>query len=190
MTPQDFPSFIEPPIPSSRQRSLIIFDPPEKVTKKRNEEDLISPYRPTKRRKGYDFSESSVCRKSKSRCTSRKGAKKPAKTRKKKPQDDLESFGDGGGFSDGGGDYHGRGDYHGGGDYHSSPEKCIGVKDVINWSVTGEEVEMLKVEVVPIYWEALLGSPNSVIRVTERLYILRDWDRSGFLMVTPAITSG
>jgi hypothetical protein len=56
-----------------------------------------------------------------------------------------------------------------------------GAKDNIDWSTTGEKVEMLKAKVLPIYWKSLLGSPNGVVWVTKRLYILQDWDRTGFL---------
>ena len=43
-----------------------------------------------------------------------------------------------------------------GGDYNDSPRRHNGVKDNIDWSITGEEVEMLKAKVMPIYWESLL----------------------------------
>jgi hypothetical protein len=178
MMPQDRDSLFEPPLPRL-QKTSVIFESPLKYTRKRTEEDLFSPDRPTKRcKKTYEFVDSAHCTQSKTRCTTRKRSKKPAKPRKKKDVD-VVSFGDGGGFADGGGDY------NGGEDYSDSPTRRNGVKDSINWNVTGEEVEMLKAKVVPIYWESLLGSPNGVIRVTKRLYILRDWDRSGFLMVRP-----
>jgi hypothetical protein len=172
MMPQDRDSLFEPPLPRLRKTS-VIFESPLKITRKRKE-DLFSPDRPTKRCKTYEFVDSAHCTQS----TTRKRSKKPSKPRKKKDVD-VVFFGDGGGFADG------DGDYNGGGDYNNSPTRRNGVKDSINWSVTGEEVEMLKAKVVPIYWESLLGSPNGVIQMTKRLYILRDWDRSGFLMVRP-----
>ena len=54
------------------------------------------------------------------------------------------------------------------------------VKDTIDWSIASDEIEMLKSKVVPIYWELLLESTNTVVRVTERLYILQDWNRGVF----------
>ena len=68
---------------------------------------------------------------------------------------------------------------------NDSPRRHNGVKDNIDWSITGEEVEMLKAKVMPIYWESLLESPNGIIWMTKRLYILQDWDCTGFLMVIP-----
>ena len=59
-----------------------------------------------------------------------------------------------------------------------------GVKDGIDWSIKDKEVERLKAKVLPVYWESLLDTPNSAIRVTERLYVLRDWDHLGNLTVT------
>jgi hypothetical protein len=99
-----------------------------------------------------------------------KGAKNPIKPRKKKYVKSV-SLGDGGGFFNG--------------DDNESPEKGNGVKDGIDWSVKDKEVERLKAKVVPVYWESLLDTPNSVVKVTERLYIVRDWDRLGNLTVTP-----
>jgi hypothetical protein len=77
---------------------------------------------------------------------------------------------DGGGLGDNGGSF---------GD--CSPEKA---RDIIDWSITSNEVERLKSQVVPLYWELLLESVNSIVRVTERLYILQDWDNKGYLKVT------
>ena len=65
-----------------------------------------------------------------------------------------------------------------------SPERDYGIKDTVDWSITSDEIEVLKSKVVPIYWELLLESANTVVRVTERLYILQDWNRLGYLMVT------
>ena len=65
-----------------------------------------------------------------------------------------------------------------------SPERDYGIKDTVDWSITSDEVEVLKSKVVPIYWELLLESANTIVRVTERLYILQDWNRLGYLMVT------
>jgi hypothetical protein len=179
-TPKEVPWFVEPPILPSKSKvsSTNFIESPVKVTKRHKENyEIFSPYRPTKRPKTYDFVESALSTQSKSRRTYRKTAKKPVKPRKKKSIEAVFSE-DGGGFSDWGGDY------NDGGDYDGSPEKCNTIKDGIDWSITDEEVERLKAKVVPLYWESLLDSPNSVVRVTERLYVLRDWNRSGYLMVT------
>ena len=86
-------------------------------------------------------------------------------------------MGDGdGGYSDGAG-------YDGGGFGDSSPEKCHGVMDGIDWRITSDDVEELKSKAVPEYWESLLDFPFGVVRVTERLYILKDWNPMGYLMV-------
>jgi hypothetical protein len=61
------------------------------------------------------------------------------------------------------------------------PEKA---RDIIDWSITSDEIERLKSQVVPLYWELLLESVNSIVRVTERLYILQDWNNKGYLKVT------
>jgi hypothetical protein len=181
MIPQDRDSFFEPPLPRLR-KTPIIFASPLKCTRKRKE-DLFSQDRPTKRCKTYEFVNSAHCTQNKSRSTTQQRSKKPAKPRKKKDID-VVFDGDGGGFAVGGGDYS-DGEDNGLGDYNESPTRRDGVKDSINWSITGEEVEMLKAKVMPIYWESLLGSPSGAIRMTKRLYILQDWDRSGFLMVGP-----
>ena len=55
--------------------------------------------------------------------------------------------------------------------------------DGIDWSITGDDVEELRSKAVREYWESLLDSPFSVVRVTERLYILKDWHPMGYLMV-------
>ena len=77
---------------------------------------------------------------------------------------------DGGGFGENGGSF---------GD--CSPEKAR--LDIIDWSITSNEVERLKSQVVPLYWELLLESVNSIVRVTDRLYILQDWNNKGYLKV-------
>jgi hypothetical protein len=71
-----------------------------------------------------------------------------------------------GGFGDGGG----------------SPEKG-GFMDGINWGITGDDVEELRSKAVQEYWESLLDSPFGAVRVTDRLYILKDWHPMGYLMV-------
>ena len=176
MTAQDFPSFVETPARSSKPKSSTpIVESPVKVTEKRlQEHEIVSPQRPTKRPITYNFVEAAG---SKTPYKVRRGAKKPVKPRKKKDINPLP-FRGGSGFGDDGGCYN---DF---GDRIEFPKQCNGVKNGIEWSVKDEEVEMLKVKVVPVYWESLLDSPNSVVWVTERLYILRDWDRLGNLMVT------
>lgn len=66
-----------------------------------------------------------------------------------------------------------------------SPEKDCGVKDDIDWNIASHEMEMLKSKIVPINWELLLESANSMVRViTNHLYILQDWNHLTYLMVT------
>jgi hypothetical protein len=180
MTPQDLPSFVEPPgRPSKPKSSSSILESPVKVTKKRMQEnEIVSPHQLRKRCKTYDFVESPKSTQRKICYTNQKGPKNPVKPQKKKYVKSV-SLRDGSGFLDG----DGGGFFNG--DYNESPEKGNGVKDGIDWSVKDKEVERLKAKVVPVYWELLLDTPNSVVQVTERLYILRDWDRLGNLTVTP-----
>lgn len=143
---------------------------PVKVTKRRNEEDFVSPRRPTKRVRPSDFIEPRT-RPAPRKCSSTKRDRpsRPAKPREKKNVEHESWNDDGGGrFGEGGG----------------SPERCYGVMDGIDWRITGDDVEELKFKAVPEYWESLLDSPFGVVRVTERLYILKDWHPMGYLMVT------
>lgn len=72
-------------------------------------------------------------------------------------------------------------DFGNGGESESwSPTKP---KDNIDWSVTNEDVEELKSRVLPHYWHLLLNSFGAIVRVTDRLYILQDWDYKGHLKV-------
>jgi hypothetical protein len=86
MTPRDLPSFVEPPVWSSKPKSFsLILESPVKVTKKRMQEnEIVSPHRPRKRPKTSNFVESPKSTQSKTCYTNRKGAKKPVKPRKKK----------------------------------------------------------------------------------------------------------
>jgi hypothetical protein len=69
------------------------------------------------------------------------------------------------------------------GDDGGSPERGYGFMDGIDWSIIGDDVEELRSKAVQEYWESLLDSPFSVVRVTERLYILKDWHLMGYLMI-------
>jgi len=175
MMPQHRDSLFEPSLPRLHKTS-VLFESPLKNTEKRKKYDLFSPDRPTKRCRTYGFVDNADCTHSKTRSTSRMRSKKPARPRKKKDID-VETFEDDDGYG------HESGDYNEKRGYNHSPRRHNEVKDNIDWSITGDEVERLKAKVVPIYWESLLGCPNGVILVTKRLYILRDWDRSGCLMV-------
>jgi hypothetical protein len=62
----------------------------------------------------------------------------------------------------------------------SSPGKA---KDNIDWTISLEDVEKLKLELLPSYWERLSFNVNSIVRVTERLYIVQDWHKDGRLKV-------
>ena len=73
---------------------------------------------------------------------------------------DVGGFGDFGGFD--------------------SPVKA---QDNIDWTITSCDLEKLKLEILPCYWEHLLDSVNSIVRVTQRLYILQDWNYKGHLVV-------
>ena len=68
----------------------------------------------------------------------------------------------------------------GGGSESWSPVKA---RDNIDWSISNCDIEELKSNVLPLYWELLLESLNSIVRVTERLYILQDWNYKGQLKV-------
>jgi TPR repeat protein len=81
-------------------------------------------------------------------------------------QDEDEDVTDVGGFGDFGG--------------FDSPVKA---QDNIDWTITSCDLEKLKLEILPCYWEHLLDSVNSIVRVTQRLYILQDWNHKGHLVV-------
>jgi hypothetical protein len=75
----------------------------------------------------------------------------------------------------------GFGDWPADGDWpDGSPVKT---QDSIDWSITSSDIEKLKLDVLPCYWEHLLDSVNSIVRVTKRLYVLQDWDYKGHLVV-------
>jgi hypothetical protein len=101
--------------------------------------------------------------------TKRDRPKRAVKSWEKKSVDSVSLCDGDGGYSDGAGFCD-----DGGGFGDSSPEKCQGVMDGIDWRITGGDVEELKSKMMPEYWESLLDSPFGVVRVTERLYILRD----------------
>jgi len=175
MASHDFHSFIEPPVLSSRRATSPNFiESPVKLTKRQNEENFISPYRPPKQQPTvYDFIESPnqpAPRKRSS--TKRDRPRRPVKPREKKNVD-HESSKDDGGYSELGGLGEGGG----------SPEKGYGFMDGINWGITGDDVEQLRSKAVQEYWESLLDSPFGAVRVTDRLYILKDWHPMGYLMV-------
>ena len=81
MMPQDRDSLFEPPLPRL-QKTSVIFESPLKYIRKRKEQDLFSPDRPTKRYKTYEFVDSAHFTQSKTRCTTRKRSKIPAKPHK------------------------------------------------------------------------------------------------------------
>jgi hypothetical protein len=175
-------SFVAPPVRSSKRvkaSSSRFVESPVKTTKRRNAEDFVSPRRPTKRRRRSDFVEPRTQPEPRTiSSTTRDRHRRPATKPRERKNVNSVSLGDGdGGYSDGGG-------YDGGGLGDSSPEKCHGVMDGIDWSITGDEVDELKSKAIPEYWESLLDSPFGVVRVTERLYILKDWHPLGYLMVT------
>lgn len=63
---------------------------------------------------------------------------------------------------------------------NSFPSKA---KDNIDWTISLEDVEKLKLDFLPSYWEQLSFNVNSIVRVTERLYIVQDWHKDGRLKV-------
>ena len=85
------------------------------------------------------------------------------------PQEPETGFFDNGGFG-------GFGDWSG----DRSPVKA---QDTIDWSVTTYDLEKLKLDILPCYWEHLLDSLNSIVRVTQRLYIVQEWNYKGHLVV-------
>ena len=166
-------SFIEFPIrPSRRVRSVseVVESPVRGTRKSWEERQVISPNWPPKHGRIYDIIVSPRSKVSKRPRKYRQPAKKCPK-RQKTPELNcfvIAPFGDNNcGFVENSGHYN---------DYYNSPEPDNGVNDGIDWSATGEENDRLKGMVVPVYWEALLQTPNSVVRVTQRLYILWDWN--------------
>ena len=83
-----------------------------------------------------------------------------------------DKYSDGSGFND---DYRGF--------RESSLEKGYRVVDGIDWTIIYNDVGELRSKVMLVYWESLLDSPFGTVRVTERLYILQDWYRLGYLIV-------
>jgi hypothetical protein len=207
-SPQQLPSFIEPPVrPITRPNSpcTTFFDSPVKVRKTSVQpNDFISPPRKVQKSVDYDFIEPNLPVTKKGSRRKRAHSDKPArscKPRKVQPTSfaDLEGgFGDdGGSLGDDGGSLGDDGGSLGDdgaslgddgaslGDNGGSLGGCFPEKarDIIDWSITSDEIERLKSQVVPLYWELLLESVNSIVRVTERLYILQDWDNKGSLKV-------
>jgi hypothetical protein len=179
MASQDFCSFIEPRILSSKsiKSPSDFIESPVRGLKHRIEGNLVvSPHRQIKRRGPSDFIAppvSTVPAPIKTSSKKRDIPDKGVKPRKKRHVQPISPIDHNDGFDD---DSGGFGDW--------SPEDDHEVKDTIDWSIAGDEIEMLKSKVIPIYWEFLLETANSVVRVTERLYILQDWNRLGYLMVT------
>ena len=65
-------------------------------------------------------------------------------------------------------------DFHHDGEFETfSPVKP---RDNIDWSISSAEIEELQLRVVPYYWQLLVESFCSIVRVTDRLYILQNWD--------------
>ena len=145
MTSHDHSRFIESPIQSSqRVKSFPRFiESPIKVTKRQNEENFISPYRPIKQfRYDNDFIENpiqSVRRKNSS--TKRDRPRRPAKSREKKNVD-SEFFKD-----DDGDDSEGmRFD-----DDDESPERDYGFVNDIDWNIIDNNVEELRSKTIREY---------------------------------------
>src|SRR5579859_2181271 len=65
----------------------------------------------------------------------------------------------------------------------SEDRSLVKAQDSINWSITMCDLEKLKLDILHCYWELLLNSLNSVVRVTQRLYVLQDWNYKGHLVV-------
>jgi hypothetical protein len=53
----------------------------------------------------------------------------------------------------------------------------------IDWSITNHDIKEMRSHVVPLYWELLLESLNSIVWVINRLYIIQEWDYKGYLKV-------
>ena len=115
----------------------------------------------------------------------RKGVKKLEKPLQQDHRSLETGFVDDGGFPDD--NEFGRGLNDDGSRCISSPpESCM--KDTIDWRISGEEVAELKARLVPMYWEKLKDVIHAVVRVTGRLYVLQDFHRFGYLMVTQLFT--
>jgi hypothetical protein len=195
MACRDFSSLLEPQIRRSKPvnaSSGVILESPVKVTKRRNDESLLSPRRSTKLPPYSDLLDPRTLPTPRTSVSPKRDQpKRPAKPRKKKIVGSVSLCNGDGGHSDGAG----FGGEDGGGLGDSSPkkcdsstEKCHGVMDGIDWTITGGDIEELKSKAVPEYWESLLDSPIGAVRVTERLYILKDWHPMGYLMVTSHIS--
>ena len=178
MPSHDFTSIVEPRVRSSKPVNPSfsrIIESPMKITKRRNEGNTVSPYRPTKRHRSSDIVEPPIRPASrKSSSTKRDQSRRSVKSREKKNVESVSLYDGDGGYSDGV-----RFCDDGGGFGDSSSDKCYGVMDGIDWRITGDDVEELKSQAVPEYWESLLDSPYGVVRVMEHLYILRDWHPMG-----------
>lgn len=63
------------------------------------------------------------------------------------------------------------------------------VDNNINWTLTTHNIETMKEKLVPEYWERLQFEVYAAVRVTTRLYVLQDWDLSGYLKVLAMMNS-
>jgi hypothetical protein len=170
-SPKERLTFIEPP-PRSVKRpsspSKLFESPVKRQNRSIIPEDFIEPLRKPHKPLVPDFIAPNELVITTRRPPPRKHqSKTPSKARKSisftSTWDDNIDFADGGGALD-----------------SWSPVRA---RDNIDWSITSVCIENLKSEVVPHYWELLLNSLHSIVRVTERLYILQDFNYKGCLKV-------
>jgi hypothetical protein len=190
MTPSKLDSFIQPPI-RSLKRSLpsTIIQSPVKRQKSNTDDSLFLPSRKIKQPVSFNLIASNIST-TKHR-PKRSRSRQSAKSRKSKDDsislqnheinvENNEGFRDDRGSGDDGG-FGDNGDFGDNGvSQERSPEK---VNDILDWSVTSLDIDQLKAKIVPVYWESLLASVNSIVQVTERLYVLQDWNHKGHLKV-------
>jgi hypothetical protein len=183
MIPSKLNSFIEPPI-RSLKRSLpsTLIQSPVKRPKANTRDSLFSPQK-IKKPGSFDLIAPNI-----STTKHRSKRSRPQQSVKSRnPKDDpLSSWNHKTGSKNNegsrddivSGDFGDFGDF--GGFEERSPDKA---NDILDWSITSMDIDQLKAKIIPVYWELLLASVDSIVRVTERLYILQDWNHKGYLKV-------
>jgi hypothetical protein len=183
MTPSKLYSFIQPPVQSLKRSVPSTFiQSPVKRQKSNAHDSLFSSSQKIKQPVASDLIAPNISTTKHRSKQSR--SRQSAKSRKSKDVSSSQNHEITVEIDEGFRDDRGTGDdgYFGdnGGYEERSPEK---VNDILDWSVTSMDVDRLKAKIIPIYWESLLASVNSIVQVTERLYILQDWNHKGYLKV-------
>lgn len=68
-------------------------------------------------------------------------------------------------------------------EYFRHQIKDFNSEDGVDWSITGDNIANLQTKIVPQYWENLQNVVYAVVRIIPCLYVWRDWNRFGYLMV-------